>query len=204
MYKVFFKDRTVYFGDDFSKAFEKNKGLFYRYNNIQELNELVEVFFALKQISNLYIFHEDMLSLIEEFKSCFRFVEAGGGLVFDSEGRFLVIKRNGIWDLPKGKLEPGEDFASAALRETGEETGLEGIEIGQPIISTYHTYQQEGERFLKKTRWFEMVYKGKASPVLQSKEGITESVWVKPGQTDFIRKNTFMSILDVLYIKELL
>jgi 8-oxo-dGTP pyrophosphatase MutT (NUDIX family) len=204
MYKVFFKDRTVYFGDDFSRAFGKNKGLFYRYNNIQELNELVDVFFALKQINNLYIFHTDMLSLIEEFKSCFRFVEAGGGLVFNSKGEFLVIMRRGVWDLPKGKLEPGEDFETAALREVTEETGLKGLEIGQPIISTYHTYQLADDRILKKTRWFEMSYRGRAKPRLQSGEGITDAVWVTPGQTDFIRKNTFPSILDVLFIKELL
>jgi len=204
MYKVFFKDRTVYFGDDFSKAFGKNKGLFYKYNNIQELNELIDVFFALKQISNLYIFHEDMLSLIEEFKSCFSFVEAGGGLVFNSEGNFLVIKRRGVWDLPKGKLEPDEDFETAALREVKEETGLKKLELGQPIISTYHTYQQSDERILKKTRWFEMSYSGKGKPRLQSGEGISEAVWVVPGQTDFIRKNTYPSILDVLFIKQLL
>ena len=33
MYKVFFNDRTVFFGDDFSKAFKRNKGLFYKFNN---------------------------------------------------------------------------------------------------------------------------------------------------------------------------
>ncbi|HER07641.1 MAG TPA: NUDIX domain-containing protein [Bacteroides sp.] len=204
MYKVFFKDRTVYFGDDFSKAFGKNKGLFYRYNNIQELNELVEVFFMLKQVKNLYIFHEDMLSLIEEFKSCFRFVEAGGGLVFNRQGEFLVIRRDGVWDLPKGKLEPGEDYETAALREVSEETGLQGLKLVQPVISTYHTYQQSDERILKKTRWFEMAYSGRGKPRPQSGEGITEAVWVVPGQTDFIRKNTYPSILDVLFIKHLL
>jgi len=204
MYKVFFKDRTVYFGDNFSRAFGRNKGLFYRYNNIQELNELVDVFFALKQIKNLYIFHHDMLALIEEFKSCFHFVEAGGGLVFNGRGEFLVIQRDGVWDLPKGKLEPGEDFETAALREVEEETGLSSLELGQPIISTYHTYQLSDDRILKKTRWFEMFYSGRAGPRPRSQEGITEAVWVVPGQTDFIRKNTYPSILDVLYFKQIL
>ncbi|HDS06901.1 MAG TPA: NUDIX domain-containing protein [Bacteroides sp.] len=204
MYKVFFKDRTVYFGDDFSRAFGRNKGLFYRYNNIQELNELVDVFFVLKQIKNLYIFHHDMLALSEEFKSCFHFVEAGGGLVFNGRGEFLVIKRDGIWDLPKGKLEPGEDFETAALREVKEETGLSNLELGQPVISTYHTYQLSDDRILKKTRWFEMFHGGRARPRPRLQEGITEAVWVTPGQTDFIRKNTYPSILDVLYFKQIL
>jgi 8-oxo-dGTP pyrophosphatase MutT (NUDIX family) len=55
--------------------------------------------------------------VFEEFKACFKVIEAGGGLVLNSKGEFLVIYRNGIWDLPKGKLEKGEDFQTAALRE---------------------------------------------------------------------------------------
>ena len=150
MYKVFFKDRTVYFGDDFSKAFGRNKGLFYRYSNIQELNELVKAFFSLSKIENLYIFHHDMLSVIEEFKACFTFIEAAGGLVFNTAGEFLIIKRNEIWDLPKGKLEKRENFEEAAIREVEEETGLHGLELLQPLISTYHTYTLNDERVLKK------------------------------------------------------
>ena len=204
MYKVFFKDRTVYFGDDFSRAFGKNKGLFYRFNNIRELHKLVDQFYHLDQINSLYIFHEDILMLIEEFKACFTVLEAGGGVVMNDQGEFLAIKRNGVWDLPKGKLEKGEDFETAALREVGEETGLQKLSLGSPVVSTYHTYQLQKKKILKKTRWFEMRYSGSKEPVLEEKEGITDSRWVKPGATDFIRKNTYPSILDVLYIRELL
>jgi len=204
MYKVFFNDRTVYFGDDFSRAFEKNKGLFYRYNNILELDELLKAFGSLNQIENLYIFHEDMLMVIEEFKACFNYLEAGGGLVFNSEGDFLAIKRNGVWDLPKGKLEKGEDFETAALREVEEETGLQGLELIHPIISTYHTYPLKDELALKKTKWFEMLYTGTEVPVLQAEEGITDYKWTHAGQTDYFRQNTYKSILDVLYFKKLI
>jgi len=204
MYKVFFNDRTVYFGDNFSRAFERNKGLFYRYNNFQELNELIELFFALDQISSLYIFHEDMLMVIEEFKACFRVIEAGGGLVFNARHEFLTIKRNGVWDLPKGKLEKDEDFQEAALREVTEETGLSGLKLKAPLMSTYHTYRLKNTKVLKKTRWFEMEYDGTDRPLLQAEEGISDFRWVTPGNTDFIRQNTFASILDVLYMRKLL
>ena len=204
MYKVFFNDRTVYFGDNFSRAFERNKGLFYKYNNLQELNELIEVFSAVEQINSLYIFHEDMLMVIEEFKACFHFIKAGGGVVFNEKSEFLAIKRNGVWDLPKGKLEKGENFPEAAMREVEEETGLKGLKLKEPLMSTYHTYALKGKKVLKKTRWFEMEYEGKDAPVLESKEGITDYRWVLPGQTDFIRQNTFASILDVLYMRKLL
>lgn len=203
MYKVFFKDRTVYFGDDFSRAFVRNKGLFYRFSNFQELHELVEVFYDLKQIRNLYIFHDDILMVLEQFKSCFRIIEAGGGLVRNSKGEYLVIERNDLWDLPKGKLNRGEDFERAALREVEEETGLQ-VRINRPINATYHTYQLSGERILKKTRWFAMTCESEAEPRLQAEEGITDFRWFRPGQTDFIRQRTYPSILDVLFIHGIL
>ena len=138
MYKVFFNDRTVFIGDDFSRAFSRNRGLFYKYNSFQELEELVEMFSALQKINNLYIFHPDMLMLSDQFKACFKMIEAGGGLVFNELGEFLAIKRNGSWDLPKGKLEKGEDFPTAALREVEEETGTtskERVWAGGDIVT---------------------------------------------------------------------
>lgn len=204
MYKVFFNDRTVFFGDDFSRAFKRNKGLFYKFNNFKELYDLIELFSSLRQIRNLYIFHTDMLLLIEEFKACFTTVEAAGGLVFNRKGEFLVIRRRDRWDLPKGKLEKGETFGQAALREVEEETGLHGLVPVMPLISTYHVYQLGEERILKKTRWFEMKYSGDALPELQEEEEITDYRWVRPGFTDFIRSDTYSSILDVLYFKEVL
>lgn len=204
MYKVFFKDRTVYFGDDFSKVFGRNTGLFYKFNNLQELTELVHVFNELTRIDKLFIFHDDILTLFDEFKACFNFIEAAGGVVIRPDGRFLVMKRDGIWDLPKGKLDPGETSEEAALREVQEETGLDRLDIIQPILSTFHTYQMTRDMNLKKTKWYEMKYTGEGTPVPQAEENITEIVWVEPGRTDFIRKNTYPSVLDVLYIRDLL
>ena len=204
MYKVFFNDRTVFFGDDFSRAFIKHKGLFYKYNNYIELNELVGMFDSLNQINNLYILHENILDVFEEFKACFKVIEAGGGVVINDRGEFLVIYRNGIWDLPKGKLEKGEDFQTAAMREVKEETGLHGLKMIEPLVSTYHTYHLKGKRILKKTKWIEMQYSGSAEPVLQAEEGISDYRWASPGKTGFIRENTYASVLDVLYMRNLL
>jgi hypothetical protein len=204
MYKVFFNDRTVFFGDDFSRAFTKHKGLFYKYNNFIELSELVGLFDSLTQIKNLYILHDNILMVFEEFKSCFTVIQAGGGVVLNDRGEFLMIHRKGTWDLPKGKLENGEDFRSAAYREVEEETGLTGLEVVEPLVSTYHTYHLKDKHILKKTKWFEMFYKGNAEPRLQIKEGITDYRWVVPGNTGSIRENSYASILDVLYMRDLL
>ncbi len=63
-------------------------------------------------------------------------VEAAGGVVV-RDGLVAVIHRPKYddWSLPKGKLEAGESWEDAALREVWEETGLVcrlGEELGSP------------------------------------------------------------------------
>jgi 8-oxo-dGTP diphosphatase len=52
-------------------------------------------------------------------------IHAAGGVVV-RDGRVAVVHRPryGDWTLPKGKLDPGEGFEEAALREVLEETGF--------------------------------------------------------------------------------
>lgn len=53
---------------------------------------------------------------------------AGGVVVRDEDGMALIAvvhrPKYSDWSLPKGKLESGEEWAGAALREVAEETGL--------------------------------------------------------------------------------
>ncbi|SFW92567.1 NUDIX hydrolase [Amycolatopsis australiensis] len=55
-----------------------------------------------------------------------------GGIVFDPQGRLLLIRRahdpgSGQWSLPGGRVEPGESDEAAVVRELREETGLDVI-----------------------------------------------------------------------------
>jgi 8-oxo-dGTP diphosphatase len=60
-------------------------------------------------------------------------VRAAGGVVV-RDGRVLAVHRPRYddWSLPKGKLDPGESFEEAALREVREETGVRA-ELGEEL-----------------------------------------------------------------------
>ena len=69
-------------------------------------------------------------------------VKAAGGVVV-RDGRVLLVHRSRYddWTLPKGKLDPGESFEDAALREVEEETGLR-CSLGRELPST--EYEVDG------------------------------------------------------------
>ncbi|KDN81049.1 NUDIX hydrolase [Kitasatospora cheerisanensis] len=56
-------------------------------------------------------------------------------LLTDPSGRVLLLRRApgtlqaGLWELPGGGIEPGEDIVAAGLRELSEEAGLTGVRV---------------------------------------------------------------------------
>jgi 8-oxo-dGTP diphosphatase len=76
-------------------------------------------------------------------------VRAAGGVVWrsgdDGEPRFAVIHRPRYddWSLPKGKLDRGEDWQDAAVREVEEEIGAR-CECGQELGTI--SYRDHKER----------------------------------------------------------
>lgn len=88
-------------------------------------------------------------------------IGAAGGYVIrrtsaESEPEVLMIFRRGVWDLPKGKIDPGEDRVSAALREVREEVGVHRVEMVAPLGTTIHAFERGGRILLKTTYWFQM------------------------------------------------
>jgi len=84
---------------------------------------------------------------------------AGVVLVRRMQGRawFAAVrpqgKQEGIWALPKGLIDRGEEPAETALREGYEETGVEG-ELERKLGDIRYVYTWDGERVLKIVSFF--------------------------------------------------
>lgn len=126
------------------------------------------------------------VSLLLWLKVRMRWVRAAGCIVEDDKtGNYLLIRRNGRWDLPKGKVEAGETLIRAACRESHEETGVDVFAPHrQTPLKTYHIYNLYGGWHLKQTSWFKG-HCGLDTPTTgtpQQEEGITEVAWVSPDE----------------------
>jgi 8-oxo-dGTP diphosphatase len=103
-------------------------------------------------------------------------VEAAGGVI-TRDGRIALVHRPkyGDWTFPKGKLDPGEDFEQAALREVEEETGLRCRLARELPSSTY----VDAKGRSKLVRYWQMEpLAGEFSP----NDEVDELRWVSPGE----------------------
>lgn len=135
------------------------------------------------------VFMDKMLSGVKK-------INAGGGLVADKDGNWLMIYRNGTWDLPKGMQEEGEDIAVTAVREVAEESGVEA-DAEDLLKITRHAYRMYGSLNVKTIWWYRMKAKENASIRPQTEEGIEKCEWVTPEDLDYRLANTYPSIVDV-------
>ena len=156
MKTIFFNSRSLILcGED--RPGDEDPGAVIMVDNGEEaLTEAVRTINTNENISRLYILCSDIEGTYNRLRTRFTEVDAAGGLVRDMNGQYLLILRNGIWDLPKGKREKGEDVAQTAVREVMEETGIPAPEEGRLICVTDHTYHRDGQFVLKHTHWYAM------------------------------------------------
>ena len=137
-------------------------------------------------------------SLRTQLYAMYHPIDAAGGIAYNENGSILMIFRKGKWDLPKGKLDAGEDIRECALREVKEETGLKTLVLEDKICDTWHIYEQKNEQIIKCTAWYKM--KGSSADKLkpQKEENILEARWVGVKEIAPLAAKSYEAIREVL------
>lgn len=128
----------------------------------------------------------------EAIKKPFKIIKAAGGVVFKGD-KMLLMFRRGVWDLPKGKLDNGESSRQGAAREVQEETGVQ-VSVNDRICTTWHTYTLNGNRILKRTKWYRMAVVNDSRMAPQTEEDIEKLAWFDKRETKLALTNSFSSI----------
>lgn len=127
-----------------------------------------------------------------------KYVEAGGGVVKNKEGKILFIRRWDRWDLPKGKREKNEKKKQCAIREVQEETGVTPLKIISKLPSSYHLYEQHGKWHLKKTFWYYMTttFSDDLKPLVI--EDIIDARWMNNAECLKAFSESYRSLREIL------
>lgn len=194
-------DRTIYFADKVvlfaaeapaSTPFECVIRL-----DAEERIGRAKILNFLENQKSILVLSPDPTAAFEAFASEFVPVEAAGGIVVNAQGEWLMIHRNGRWDLPKGHWERGETLEECAAREVGEETGVTGARVVRPLCATLHAYQLRGRWELKRTHWYELRIDSVAPTAPQREEGIDRVQWCAPEEVHRHLAETFPTIRRV-------
>lgn len=104
-------------------------------------------------------------------------VRAAGGLVVEA-GRVLVVHRprHGDWSLPKGKLDAGESFEQAALREVEEEAGLR-CSLREELESVHYSDDKGRPKLVR--YWLMTVEQAAA---FEPNDEVDELAWLPPDE----------------------
>ncbi len=203
MYKIYINDRLLTLCDplEMAQAGTPTDGhLVARYSGkpkfILNYVDLLEK--GSPQVEQVTLFHTEVEELWKDFKDHYRVLEAAGGLVYNFARQWLLIFRRDHWDLPKGKIDPGETPEEAAVREVQEETGLKMLELGDSLPTTYHTYRdKKNRRALKVTHWYRM-NTPETHLVPQVEEDIEQAVWMSQNQFFTEERVVYPNILTLL------
>lgn len=89
--------------------------------------------------------------------------ESGRAIVLDDIGRVLLLRgpirespARFAWYTPGGRLESGESFEAATVRELAEELGVNDVELG-PWVWTRHARRPINEQWVPTTARFFLV-----------------------------------------------
>lgn len=189
MNEIFLDDKSIIL-TNVQENIENEK--YFRLKDVT-LDEIIEAL-SHKGVERIYLYHPKAEKLMKKFKQLIPTIKAGGGIVYNQEGKVLLIKRNGKWDLPKGKKEKGENIATCALREVEEETGVKKLLIQRFRTITYHIFKRDKQYFLKETYWYDMTTTYKKKLVPQTEEGIEKVCWKDEVTAKELAKSSYKNI----------
>ena len=203
MYKIYYNDKLIRLCHPsmmkfFNPSSKKTLNVLYP-GKVKYFHSYLNKLEKNRDLIELNIYFDDIKSLKSDFFSVFKIVAAAGGLVLNKKGHVLMIFRRGSWDLPKGKLDPGETKKEAALREVMEETGLKEVALIQKLTTTYHIYRTKNsdKRILKPSYWYVMTSQDKEL-IPQTEEDIEKVEWVPLATALSKKQPIFSSIHEVL------
>ena len=197
MHKIYFEKRCLLICPPDEQVLTNPNAVLVNINEGSQVHDLINMFEVSDSLGLVYIPSEDTERTYRLICDEFKEVNAGGGLVRNRRGDYLLIKRNGLWALPKGHQEDGEDIQVTALREVEEETGIPQLELGQLICVTDHCYRRNDIWHLKHTWWYEMLYCEPTDLTPQKEEDISKAAWVAKSSLPAFLTNTFPSIQEV-------
>ncbi len=199
MYNVYINERLIRFMD--LKGSIQGGDLILRLNGNESaavLKQLLDAFDMNKMVGELYFQCVNLSASWATFCSLFQIMEAAGGLVRNDKSDLLMIFRNGRWDLPKGKIEAGEEKDTAAIREVFEECGVAMLNLTDGPFVTYHVYPYHEHHVLKITYWYNMDCSDDAVPKPQQEEGITEAKWMNKDEVENALPQAYVSIAQLV------
>ena len=197
MHKIYFEKRSIAICTPGEAALADPNSVEFHLGDKLDIHALVGLFEASATLSRIYIPSDDTDATYRRVCSEFKEVNAAGGLVSNRRGDYLLIKRDGLWDLPKGHQEAGEDIRVTAIREVQEETGVDALQLRDLICITDHCYRRGGVWHLKHTWWYDMLYTKPVDLTPQTEEDIAKAAWVAKSSLPPFLKNTSPSIVEV-------
>ena len=197
MHKIYFEKRAIIICNPNDQAMSDPNAILFQLGDNINIHSLVDMVEHSDSLHRICIPTDDIEGTYRKLCAEFLEVNAGGGLVSNRRGDFLLISRNGLWDLPKGHQDPGEDISVTALPEVQEETGIDELELRDLICITDHCYKRNGIWHLKHTWWYDMLYTNPTDLTPQREEDIAQAAWVAKSSLPPYLLNTYPSILEV-------
>jgi 8-oxo-dGTP diphosphatase len=118
---------------------------------------------------------------------------AVAGLIVDSKGRWLVVKKKysglqGMWSIPAGFVHEGETLDEAVIREVKEETGLSSEVIGLFGLRTGVIKNKISDNMII----FTLNLEDENQPIIVQEKELSEVKWVSP---DVLKRDSTTSVM---------